>query len=146
MGIKELLLQKGWAGRTISRDETVDRLNPIIRIMTEMMHRYAGVREAASAEERPDIERVMKTLRADIGKVAETVFSCGGTAYSGTELEADEFAGGDDGWTSLRDAEDVLAASLREQQNVEHRMRTRAILAKVAENHEDRMKLIRSHV
>lgn len=146
MGIKELLLQKGWAGRTISRDETAERLNPIIRIMTEMMHRYAGVREQANAEERPEIERVLKTLRADIGKVAETVFSCGGTAYSGTELEPDDFAAGSNGWQSLLDAEDVLAAALREEKNVEHQMRTRAILGVVAENHEDRMKLIRSHV
>ena len=144
MGLKELLLQKGWAGRTISREETIERLNPIIRIMTEMLHRYAAVRDAADADDRPEIDRVMKTLRADIGKVAETVFSAGGTAYSGIELDPDEFAD-DDGWASVRDAEDVLAAALREEQDIEHQMRTRAILAKVAENHEDRMKLIRSH-
>lgn len=145
MGIKELLLQKGWAGRTISRDETSRRLNPIIRIMTEMLHRYSAVREEAGADERPEIDRVMKTLRMDIGKVAETIFSTGGTAYSGTDLDPDEFVAGDDGWKNLRDAEDVLAAALREEQDVEHQMRTRAILAKVAENHEDRMNLIRSH-
>ena len=145
MGLKELLLQKGWAGRTISREETIERLNPIIRIMTEMLHRYAAVRSTADADDRPEIDRVMKTLRADIGKVAETVFSCGGTAYSGIELDPDDFAEDDGGWTGLRDAEDVLASALREEQDVEHQMRTRAILAKVAENHEDRMKLIRSH-
>lgn len=145
MGLKELLLQKGWAGRTISREETIERLNPIIRIMTEMLHSYAAVLDIADAEDRPEIERVMKTLRADIGKVAETVFSCGGTAYSGTDLDPDDFAADGDEWKGIRDAEDVLAAALREEQDVEHQMRTRAILAKVAENHEDRMKLIRSH-
>lgn len=145
MGLKEVFLQKGWAGRTISREETVDRLNPIIRIMAEMLYRYAAVRDAMPAEDRREIDRVIKTFRADIGKMAETVFSCGGTAYSGTELDPDEFNTGTDGWKSVRDAEDVLAAALSEEQKVEHQMRTRAILAKVAENHQDRMNLIRSH-
>lgn len=145
MGIKELLLQKGWAGRTISREETIERLNPIMRIMTEMLHLYAAVRRGVDADVRREVDAVMKTLRTDIGKVAETVFSSGGTAYSGTELEPDDFAPGEDGWKSLRDAEDVLAAALGEEQDVEHEMRTRAILAKVAANHEDRMKLIRRH-
>lgn len=145
MGIKELLLQKGWAGRTISRDETIERLNPIISIMTEVLHRYAAVRDEADAAVRTEIDRVMKTLGMDIGKVAETVFSCGGTAYSGTDLDPDAFVAGDDGWKTLRDAEDVLASALRDEQDVEHQMRTRAILAKVAENQDDRMNLIRNH-
>ncbi|NNF03472.1 MAG: hypothetical protein HKN17_03300 [Rhodothermales bacterium] len=145
MGLKELFLQKGWAGRTISREETVDRLNPIIRIMTEMLHRYAAVRDASDADERREIERVMKTLRADIGKMAETVFSCGGTAYSGTELDPDDFAADSDGFMRVLEAEDAFASALAEEKDIEHQMRTRAILAKVAENHDDRMNLLRSH-
>ena len=38
--IKELLLQKGWAGKTISRSETVERMNPLIREFITLNHHY----------------------------------------------------------------------------------------------------------
>ena len=147
MGIKELLLQKGWAGRTISREETIERLNPITRIMTELMHTYGAVRGRVDASERDAFESELKTLRADIGKMAETIFSCGGTPFNGTELEAGDFEvdSDSDAWKAIRDAEQVLGDALREEKNIEHQMRTRAILGKVAENHENRLKLLRSH-
>jgi hypothetical protein len=144
MGIKELLLKQGWAGRTISRTETIDHLNPIIRTMTVAMHHWAAAESALDGDAARAVSGALKTLRMDIGKMCETVFSCGGVAYNGTDLEPGSFTLGAEPWKTLADQEAALAAFLKPQMEVEHHMRTRAILAAVAANHEERVKLIRS--
>lgn len=144
MGIKDLFLQKGWAGRTISRSETIEHINPIIRVMNDTMQWWGAAAETANGETANQARAALKTLRMDIGKLAETVFSCGGVAYNGTELEPSSYQFATDGWNAVLKAEQAVSDILSPQQKVEHHMRTRAILAAVAANHEARLELIRT--
>lgn len=142
--MKELLLKKGWAGRTISREETVDRLNPLIRQHTALNHAYGAALEATSeADVRDWIGQSQRTARADVGKLAETVFSNGGTAYSGVDLEPSDFdlgEGDDRQLFQLRDLEQAFQDALtRELKETEHHMRTRAVLGVVQTNSQARL-------
>ena len=144
MGIKEVLLQKGWAGRTIDRAETIERINPMIRTMTELMHLYIAATESTTRPElRQAIEESLRTLRMDIGKMCEIVFSCGGVAYSGTELETDDFRLGDGLSAAIETKEQELREAIEVQAKAEHQMRSRAILLNVDNNQKTRMNAVR---
>jgi hypothetical protein len=144
MGIKDLLLNKGWAGRTIDRNETIDRVNPIIMDLTGLMHFYedAATRlDDAAAEE---IHAALKTMRGDIGKLCETVFSAGGVAYSGTDIEPGALTLGSSPFEELADRERAFCASVVEEVDIEHQMRTRAVLAVAGSNGAHRLKMLRT--
>ncbi len=145
--LKELFLQKGWAGKTISRAETIDRLNPIIERFIRLNYTYdAAERDFQETELAAGIKSLQKTARADVGKLAETVFSCGGTAYNGTDLEPRDFSAGSSDIETVdnlirleRDFQDLLA----DEDEIEHQMRTRAILSVVKANSDRRMDFLR---
>ncbi len=141
--LKELLLRKGWAGKTISRAETVERLNPIIRQLTLLNHTYdAFVRSHQSAGLASKLDDLQKIARMDVGKLAETVFSCGGTAYSGTDVDPADFTASRDmaaAVTDLAEKERAFIAAIENESEVEHQMRTRAILSVVKSNAEARL-------
>ena len=145
--LKELLLQKGWAGKTISRSETVDRLNPILERFIRLNYTYdAAERQAQDDDLASGIALHQKTARADSGKLAETIFSCGGTAFSGTSLEPREFeAGGSDVEIveNLIELERDFQLTLEAEDEIEHQMRTRAIISVVRDNSEKRLEFLR---
>ena len=145
--IKELLLQKGWAGKTISRPETVERMNPLIRKLIALNHHYdAFIKTLPASDFRQALETAQKTARMDVGKMAETVFSCGGSAYNGTDLEPDSFSADSDrarAIKSLSERESAFVELLNAESDVEHQMRTRAILSVVTGNSEERLKLLK---
>lgn len=140
MGIKELFLQKGWAGRTIDRAATIDRMNPIIRTLNELMQLYIA---ASEAESKQAIEDSLRTLRMDIGKMCEVVFSCGGVAYSGTDLETGQFRLGSGQSEAIAAKEQALRSALEAEARIEHQMRTRAILHNIDINQKTRMEAVR---
>lgn len=144
MGIKELILQKGWAGRTIDRGETVDRFNPIIRVMNELMQFYLAAAEASGDNaRRAAITASLRTLQMDIGKMCETVFSCGGVAYNGIDLNPEDFRLGTALSGKILAQEAKLESALEDETNIEHQMRSRAILGVVTENQKERLRSLR---
>ena len=144
MGIKELFLQKGWAGRTIDRAETNDLINPMIQTMNELMPLYLAAGDTTSnAGVKEGIETSLRTLRMDIGKMCEIVFSCGGVANSGTDLETADFMLGDGLSDAIAAKEQELRDALDAQENIEHQMRSRAILLNVDTNQKARMNAVR---
>ncbi len=145
MGIKELLLNKGWAGRTLSRSETVDRINPVIRSLTTLMHRYDAAQNALDGEAAASFEDARKLLRGDLGKLSETVLSAGGAAYTGVDLEPMEPAEGNASpvLEALVDRENEFRIVLDVERKAEHQIRTRAVLETVSRNSSDRLKLLR---
>lgn len=149
MGLKEALLKKGWAGRTISREETVERLNPLIRQLTVLMYAYRhAVDHLADRAIAAELDATLKTLRADLGKLSETVLSNGGVAYNGVDLDPGSNAPGsndDEILFNLLDAEQAFHERVEAEQEVEHQMRTRAILGVVKQNSRDRLGLLRAH-
>jgi hypothetical protein len=133
MGIKELILKKGWAGRTISRAETVERLNPIIHFMSGVLLQYTSSLEFV---DNPQI----RTMRMDIGKLSETIASCGGVpARHSGDGDSDGDSGSGDAPENIRSAELDLRELLLNERKIEHQMRTRAILGVVLTNTEARI-------
>jgi len=149
MGLKEAILKKGWAGRTISRDETVTQLNPLIKQLTEMLHAYNyAIGHLSDRELCQVLETHTRTLRGDIGKLCETVYSCGGVAYTGVDLEPGNVnLGSEDAGMllGLQSAEEGLQKALEAETEVEHQIRTRAILANVGANSTERTNVLRVH-
>ncbi len=144
MGIKELFLQKGWAGRTIDRDETVDRFNPIIRVMNELMQFYLAAAEASGdSAKQAAISASLRTLRMDIGKTCETVFSSGGVAYNGIDLNPEDFRLGTALPGKILAQEAKLESALDDETNIEHQMHSRAILGVVIHNQKERLHSLR---
>ena len=143
MGIKDLFLKQGWAGKTIGRQETFERLNPIIRTANELMqHLTALAASSTDADVKTRIEAALRTHRMDIGKLCETVFSCGGVAYSGTDLNPTDYVNSTPADIVRIDAE--LAEQLASEGKIEHQMRTRAILGVLEENHRSRKNSLRN--
>lgn len=139
MGIKEIFLNKGWAGKTISRAETVERLNPIIRIMNELMQNLNAI---SARGDRAEIDAPLRILKMDIGKMCEIIFSCGDVAYSGTDLDPKEFLGADA--LAVSDCEARLENALEIEHGIEHQMHTRAILGNVDANQKSRIQTLRN--
>ena len=144
MGIKDLLLNKGWAGRTIDRKDTIDRVNPVIMDLTGLMHFYEDAAERLGGAAGEEIHAALKTLRGDIGKLCETVYSAGGVAYSGTDIEPGSLKLSESLFEDLAERERAFCASIVEEAEVEHQMRTRAVLAVTGSNGANRLKMLRT--
>ena len=143
MGLKELVLQKGWAGKTISRAQTAERVNELIRPLIDLMHLYNGSLSASGSNSGvSDMQRAMPVLRADIGKLTETVHSCGAVAYSGTDLSASSYSVQESHWAAVLEREIAYASVVSDEKAIEHQMRTRAILANVVANSDHRQELV----
>lgn len=145
--IKEALLGRGWAGKTISRAETVERLNPLLLQFLKLNHNYQYVMRSHSDSAVTDaLERVQKTARADVGKLCETILSCGGTPENGTDLEPGDFNLGNDEREMLHQLKDLETefneALVHERNEIEHQMRTRGILEAVTSNSTERLELL----
>ncbi|MFB6273317.1 MAG: hypothetical protein ABEL51_10535 [Salinibacter sp.] len=142
----ETVLNRGWAGKTLSRSETVDRLNPLIRQHIELNHHYgAAIRHCDDERVVGVLERLQKTARADVGKLSETVLSCGGSAYNGTDLEPEDFTlkgSLTDLFEELHNLETDFNESVAEELDLEHQMRTRGVLEAIKSNSQDRLEAL----
>ncbi len=146
MGLKEVkkvLLKKGWAGRTISRQETIARLNPLIEQHMALNHAYNYVIAACSEQDlTAHLAGFQKIARVDVGKLMETVFSCGGVAYNGVDMEPDDFKLDEDHnemLFQLQDQEQAFRDALAGEESLEHQMRTRALLTLLQTNSQERL-------
>lgn len=146
MGIKELILNKGWAGKTLSREETVQRLNPLIRRHHELNRSYEyAIGHLDDRDAAQQLDQLQKTARADVGKLSETVLSAGGASYNGVDLEPEDFdLGADDKAIKrkLRRLEDDFRSALAAELDEEHQIRTRAILGAVLKNSQNRLEFV----
>jgi len=143
MSIKDAILNKGWAGKTLTRQETAEHLNRLMRPLLELLFTYdAALGKATADGDAGELRREMPTLRADIGKVSESIMSCGAVAYSGTDLEPADFASKAD-WARLLEMEESLGQAIQEERGVEHQIRSRAILNAVGANSKKRLDLLK---
>lgn len=144
--IKEALLGRGWAGKTLSRAETVRHLNPLIRQHVELNHYYEVAIRTLDDERVVDVlERLQKTGRTDVSKLSETVLSAGDTPYNGTDLKTSDFELPDapaDMLRQLHDLEQRFNDALADQLDLEHQMRTRGVLEAVKSNSTDRQEAL----
>lgn len=144
MGILDILLNKGGAGVSMSRPQTVERLNPILRAYYPLFHAYdALIAQTSDAGVKGTLEGFQRTTRTDIGKVAETILSCGGVAYNGTDLDPAAVRFDDDAVTHMRDQEEAFHKLVEDELKENHQIRTRAILNVVRENSKGRLEYLR---
>lgn len=142
------ILNKGGAGRYISRAESVDRLQPIAERHLSMLRHYDGA--LAALPDGPIRERLAAMapyLRTETAKVSETILSLGGAPPTGVDHEPASATDGDTKsvLNGLLDAEKSFDAALREEIDaVHHHERTRAILGHNAEASVSRLDLLRS--
>lgn len=134
------ILNKGGAGLYITREETVERLNPIVSAAHELCEAYNVVLAGADAEVVDHIQPFMPKMRTLLGKLCETVFSAGGVAPNGVDVEAPAD-------TSLFDVlereREFHKVAKEEIDAVHHQERTRAILKAVVAGSEERLEAVR---
>lgn len=147
MGLKDAFLNKGWAGKTLSRQETSERINPLIRRHYEINHQYEhAIRTIEDREAVQMMNTHQKTARADVGKLSETVLSAGYPSYNGVDLEPSDFEIGADDYEiiqKLLESEREFEQALSEELQLEHQIRTRAVLSVVRENSRARVEFLR---
>lgn len=141
--IKEALLGRGWAGKTLGRSETADRINALIHDHVDLNHYYHAAIRASGDDRVVDVlQRLLKTSRTDIAKLSETVLSAGGTPYNGTDVEPEDYdleGGTVDMLRQLTDLETDYNDTLSDELDLEHQMRTRGVLEAVKSNSADRL-------
>ena len=140
------ILNKGGAGRYISREESVERLQPVAAAHLDLVYAYDAAAAALTGPARERLDAVMPYLRIETNKVFETILSLGGTAAMGTEREPASPASGDVGdiVKRLREAEKGFASVLRDEVDaVHHQERTRAILEHNARASDSRLGVLR---
>ena len=141
------ILNKGGAGRYISREESVERLLPMAEHHLDLCAAYDAALAAlpeGMAKER--LGALAPYLRIETAKIYETILSLGGTAPTGTEREPAAPATGDAAsiLSRLREAEAGFATRLTDEVDaVHHQERTRAILEHNARASASRLGVIR---
>ncbi len=144
--LKELIFNKGGIGKSLSRQETVERLNPLIREHIALNHQHDYViRTIGEAEIADRLEQFQKIARVDVGKLAEVVFSAGGTAYSGVDMGPDDFNLGTDPAEMIHrllEAEQRFLQLVTEELKLNHQIRTKATLNLVRQHSEERLRYL----
>ena len=141
------ILNRGGAGFSISRQETADRLRPHVARGLDLLRIYSAL--LPRVEDREIAHRItplMPFFRTELGKLYESIFSAGGTAPTGVDVDFE--AGIDD---AARDPVGILVLAEREFGRavsdeidaVHHQERTRAILKAVAAGSNGRMDVLR---
>lgn len=142
----DFFLNKGGAGISMPRERTIERLNPIIEEHVRLNHAHEHVlTRVGDPEVARQLAAFQKIARADVGKLNETVFSAGGVAYNGTDVEPGSVTldGNDDEdlLSALFDREqafqDQIAAEL--DLKPEHHIRTQAVLSIIRANSQSRL-------
>ena len=141
------ILNKGGAGRYISRAESAERLVPVAKRHLELLDAYAGARSAAGDAAAPRLDALLSLLRTETGKIYETLYSLGGSAPTGAGRTAAPPAGATDA-----ERVDALIAAERdfgpaladEAEAVHHQERTRAILMHNAARSGERLDALRA--
>ena len=143
------ILNKGGAGRYISREETAERLLPLVAQHNRLLQAYGYTLDRlddTGAHER--LDALMPYLRTHLAKLDETVYSAGGTPSNGTELEPGETGRGRSDAEMLYhllDRERAYHDTLTDEIDaVHHQERTRAILGHLARGSETRLEALRT--
>lgn len=150
------ILNKGGAGRYISRAHSAERLQPIAERHLDLMYAYEAILGGMPAGlSKESLEALMPYLRTEIAKMSETILSLGGTPPSGVRRvpgglnlpPQDPDAGRPalDHVDALLDAERDFGGALRDEADaVHHQERTRAILNHNAEASDARRGALRN--
>ncbi|OZC02621.1 hypothetical protein [Rubricoccus marinus] len=144
------ILNKGGAGNYISREESVDRLVPVVADQLGLLrdYDYVAKRLDAPAVRQRFEEVVLPNVRTELNKLYETIFSLGGSAPTGADMDwsASGLDGNDtDSLKTLLERDRAFGDRLRDEvEAVHHQERTRAILGHNADKSNDRLNMLRA--
>ncbi len=138
--VKAALLKKGWAGQTLSRNETVERLNPLIHRHIVLNQTYRAVWDDLGTELQAECRKAL----LDVGKLTETVHSSGGVAVSSVDTtKIDVAVDRSEALFELKRREEAFVAAIEAETAVEHQIRTRAVLSRLLAHGRQRLVLLR---
>ncbi len=137
------ILNKGGAGRYISREASIERLTPIVDEHLRLFATYEAALDGMEAtHDKAAIEALLPFYRTEMAKIYETMFSLGGSASTGAHgaPEVDPV-----GSTTAERVKAIIKAENEFQDKlsaevdaVHHQERTRAILGHNARASEPR--------
>jgi hypothetical protein len=135
------LLNRGGAGKSLSRAETADEISKIMRSHIALISAYgsfAGLLDKPS--EIDQVHQLQKEHRDDLAKLSEIVLSAGGVppreASGSFGSDLDSLLRG------VSEAERGLRDEIREQLKLKHHLRTVAVLEHDLANTERRVGLL----
>lgn len=138
------LLNRGGAGKSLSRAETVAQASSLITRHIALLRSYDRLVEAMAPDDESveQIRKLQKQHRADIAKLCEIVLSANGTPPR--EAAPLEGSGIDSLLRSLTDGERSLREELEAQLAKKHHMRTIAVLETLLANTEERIGILQT--
>jgi hypothetical protein len=137
------LLNRGGAGKSITRRETAETISDVVRPLIGIMRTYERLAETIEDEEAAGfIHASQKRTRTDISKLSEIILSTGGV----TPRDIDPVAASDDPdqvIRALNEAERSFREVLENSLKLKHHYHTIAVLETLQKNTEDRIALVR---
>jgi len=136
------LLNKGGAGKSITRHETAGAMSALVRRLISITRTYEHLLVARNAGSDQRLSAMQNRTRTDIGKLSEIILSTGGI----TPRYADPVSTSDDPdqlIRALNEAERAFRDELEESLKLKHHYRTIAVLETLHKNTEDRIGLVR---
>lgn len=92
----DAILNKGGAGKSLSRSETAEYLVPLVQQQNELIFAYERAIQTMDDRSLAQLlEDLQPRTRADVQKLDEMIYSNGGTAPNGTDLAPEDFELGD---------------------------------------------------
>jgi len=137
------LLNRGGAGKSITRNETAEAMGDLVRPLTSIVRTYERLAENVGDDQAAGkIAASQNRTRSDVAKLSEIILSTGGI----TPRDAEPLSSSDDPDTLIRAlnaAERGFRDSLEESLKMKHHYRTIAVLETLHKNTEERIRLVR---
>ena len=90
------IFNKGGAGRSMTREESVEAISPLVREHQQLLHAYdAAIRTLSDRDLAAQLNNGMNRARTELAKLRETIYSLGGDTSNGTDLDPDNVHLGD---------------------------------------------------
>lgn len=140
------LLNKGGAGRSLSRGETIDVLIPLVEQHIDLLSQYNAVRRALRNTEIAErLNDLLPRFRNEVGKIRETILALGGVAPTGAGEPLLDLEGSDGNLLyGLDQKERALRDALKEAIDYpHHQFQTLAVLKNNLEGSESRISVLR---
>jgi hypothetical protein len=91
------IFNKGGAGRSMTREESVEAISPLVREHQKLLHAYdAALRTLGDRDLAATINSGMNRARAEHAKLRETIYSLGGDTSNGVDLDPNMDLGASD--------------------------------------------------
>ena len=137
------LLNKGGAGKSISRSETANRLCDLLQQYNRLMFTYdAAINKTGDAELATRLDGINHGVRDDVAKWSELILSNGIAPPLGTDIETAEIEAEEE-WSDvisvLVSREEAFSGSLKDEKRVNHGLRTVALLDNTSTNTKSRL-------